>query len=132
MARKFYAVKVGRKTGVFDNWEECKEQVDGFNGAEYKAFKSYDECYKYFDDESDGAEQSMPKGRNTKPGVSGSPKLMLAIDADELTRLRSKAEIGEAAEMAFNWNYSFCNAEGEVFDDVNELVSTFRYLKGEN
>lgn len=36
--RKFYAVRVGRKTGVFNTWDECKEQVNGFYGAKYKSF----------------------------------------------------------------------------------------------
>ena len=35
---KYYAVKVGRQTGIFNTLEECKEQVDGFEGAEYKSF----------------------------------------------------------------------------------------------
>ncbi|BES64790.1 hypothetical protein SANA_12290 [Gottschalkiaceae bacterium SANA] len=38
MAKKFYAVKSGRKTGIYESWEECKEQVDGFSGASYKSF----------------------------------------------------------------------------------------------
>ncbi len=37
---KFYVVWKGRKTGIFDTWEACAEQVKGFTGAEYKAFAS--------------------------------------------------------------------------------------------
>ena len=40
MAGKFYAVKAGRKTGIFNSWEECKKQVDGYPGASYKSFKT--------------------------------------------------------------------------------------------
>lgn len=36
----FYAVAKGRKTGIFSNWAECKQQVDGFVGARYKKFES--------------------------------------------------------------------------------------------
>ncbi len=36
--KKYYAVKVGRQTGVFDTWAECKKQIDGFSGAIYKSF----------------------------------------------------------------------------------------------
>ena len=39
MAGKIYAVRKGRKTGIFQTWDETKEQVDGFSGAEYKSFK---------------------------------------------------------------------------------------------
>lgn len=35
---KYYAVKNGRKTGIFTEWESCREQVEGFSGAEYKSF----------------------------------------------------------------------------------------------
>lgn len=40
MAGKFYAVKSGRKTGIFNSWEECKRQVDGYPNASYKSFKT--------------------------------------------------------------------------------------------
>lgn len=44
---KYYAVKVGKKTGIFDTWEECKENVTGYPGALYKSFKSISEAYEY-------------------------------------------------------------------------------------
>jgi ribonuclease HI len=37
---KYYVVWKGRKTGVFSNWEACAAQVQGFTGAQYKAFTS--------------------------------------------------------------------------------------------
>ena len=36
--KKYYAVKKGRETGIFDNWDKCKSLVMGFNGAIYKSF----------------------------------------------------------------------------------------------
>lgn len=47
MASKFYAVRKGKKTGIFLTWEECKRQVDGFSGAEYKSFKTKEEAEEY-------------------------------------------------------------------------------------
>lgn len=47
MASKFYAVRKGKKTGIFLTWEECKRQVDGFSGAEYKSFKTKAEAEEY-------------------------------------------------------------------------------------
>ncbi len=35
---KFYAVKKGKQTGIFNTWDECKKQVTGFSGAVYKSF----------------------------------------------------------------------------------------------
>ena len=47
MANKYYAVKQGRKTGVFTSWEECKQAVEGFSNAIYKSFANYDDAYNF-------------------------------------------------------------------------------------
>lgn len=47
MAKKYYAVKVGMTTGVFETWEECKASVDGYPGALYKSFKNLPDAYAY-------------------------------------------------------------------------------------
>lgn len=36
--KKFYAVMRGRQTGLFTRWDDCKRQVEGFQGAIYKSF----------------------------------------------------------------------------------------------
>ena len=41
---KFYAVKEGKKPGIYMSWDECKEQVNGYSGAVYKSFTSEDEA----------------------------------------------------------------------------------------
>lgn len=47
MASKFYAVRKGRKTGIFLTWDECKSQVQGYSAAEYKSFKTREEAESY-------------------------------------------------------------------------------------
>lgn len=47
---KFYAVKKGRKVGIYKTWDECKQQVNGFSGAEYKGFVSIEDAKKYMND----------------------------------------------------------------------------------
>lgn len=41
MAKKkhFYVVWKGRETGIFESWDACKAQVDGYAGAQYKGFE---------------------------------------------------------------------------------------------
>nr|DAV25060.1 MAG TPA: RNAseH-like protein [Caudoviricetes sp.] len=39
MANKIYAVKKGLVPGLYNSWDECKAQVNGYSGAEYKSFK---------------------------------------------------------------------------------------------
>ena len=35
---KYYVVWRGRLTGIFDTWEECRKQTEGFEGAQYKGY----------------------------------------------------------------------------------------------
>nr|PNR49103.1 hypothetical protein PHYPA_010999 [Physcomitrium patens] len=37
--QKFYAVWVGFQPGIYASWEECKSQVIGFRGAQFKSFR---------------------------------------------------------------------------------------------
>lgn len=45
--KKIYAVRKGKIPGLYKNWEECKMQVDGYSGAEYKSFTNEKEAYEY-------------------------------------------------------------------------------------
>ena len=45
--KKYYAVRKGKKTGIFQTWDECKLQVTGFSGAEYKSFMTLEEAQQY-------------------------------------------------------------------------------------
>jgi len=38
MKNKFYTVWNGRQIGVFSSWNDCRLQVEGFQGARYKGF----------------------------------------------------------------------------------------------
>lgn len=49
-ARKYYVVWEGRAPGVYDTWEECEEQVKGFPGARYRAFRFQDDAVRAFRD----------------------------------------------------------------------------------
>ena len=35
---KYYVVWKGRNPGVYDSWEACKQETEGFQGALYKGF----------------------------------------------------------------------------------------------
>lgn len=55
MAKKYYAVRKGRQTGVFETWAECQRQVTGFSGAEFKSFPTREEALQFA-----GGETSLP------------------------------------------------------------------------
>lgn len=47
---KFYAVKKGKRPGIYTSWDEAKEQVSGFSGAVYKSFKTLKEAETFIDE----------------------------------------------------------------------------------
>lgn len=69
--KKYYAVRKGKKTGLFETWDECKAQVDGFSGAEYKSFSTKEEADEYLNDNQCEAADNL-KGDCVKIYVDGS------------------------------------------------------------
>ena len=72
MASKFYAVRKGKKPGIYSTWDECKNQVNGFPGAEYKSFKTKSEANAYM-----GLSQPA---KNIAPKITKSGSITLYSD----------------------------------------------------
>lgn len=81
MAKKFYAVKRGRKTGIFTVWAECSAQVQGFQGAVYKGFMTEAEARDWLDGALDSsAPRAAKSGAAAKK--SSVPPVEEPVDAD--------------------------------------------------
>ena len=39
MKKMIYAVKSGRKTGIFNEWRKCSEQTNRYSNAKYRRFE---------------------------------------------------------------------------------------------
>lgn len=50
-SKKIYVVCKGRHKGIYDEWWECRSQVDGYKGAIYRGFTDPDEAIAYCRDE---------------------------------------------------------------------------------
>lgn len=48
-SKQYYAVKKGRRIGLYETWAECEVQVKGYQGAIYKKFKTKKEAYAFID-----------------------------------------------------------------------------------
>lgn len=46
--RKFYVVWKGKRPGIYEAWADCKAQIEGFKGAQYKSFQNFAEAKKAF------------------------------------------------------------------------------------
>ncbi len=60
MAKKYYAVRKGKKAGIYQSWAECKAMVDGYSGAQYKSFLTLEEAKTYIGEASEDKED--PQG----------------------------------------------------------------------
>lgn len=47
--KKYYVVWKGLSPGIYESWGECKKQVDGVDGAQYKSFTDKDEALRSFE-----------------------------------------------------------------------------------
>lgn len=46
--KKFYVVWKGKRTGIFESWDDCQAQINGQKGAQYKSFANFSEAKKAF------------------------------------------------------------------------------------
>jgi ribonuclease HI len=78
MAKKYYVVWSGRRTGVFDDWETTRQLVDGHPGARYKSFPTLAEAQSAF---RAGA-TALPRRKAAKRVVAGEE---VSTEKDEKT-----------------------------------------------
>eukprot|EP00794_Sanderia_malayensis_P009449 gene9449-10438_t len=56
----FYAVRIGRQTGIFKSWRKCREQVKGYKGAKCKKFKTIDEALNFISHNKKDKKSKIP------------------------------------------------------------------------
>lgn len=134
MAKKYYAVKVGKSTGIFNNWEDCKKQVAGFSGAIYKSFQSLDKAKEYLDDKNIALKSEEFQFEITSDDeiiayVDGSYKKdtleygygVVLILKDDIVELYSKGQNPEVAKSR--------NVTGELFGSVRAISEAIKLGK---
>ena len=52
VAKKYYAVRVGKEPGIYLTWDDCKAMTNGYPGAIFKSFTSYEEAEAFIGIES--------------------------------------------------------------------------------
>ena len=103
---KFYAVKKGKKTGIFSTWDECKEQVTGFKGAVYKSFKTLSEAEAFLEknekkieniEEVDGVYAYIDGSFDRINGIYGSG--VVIVDGDKKYEFKHAGNREEYAQL---------------------------------
>ncbi|XP_002730361.1 ribonuclease H1-like [Saccoglossus kowalevskii] len=78
MGKFFYAVRVGRKPGVYNTWPECEKQVKEFPKARYKKFPLLSQAWEFVKQSPGKTWQSRAANPQTQ---ASSPTVPLADSA---------------------------------------------------
>lgn len=116
MAKKYYAVRVGKTPGIYLSWDVCKAMVDGYPGAKYKGFTSIQEAEAYLKGETYSEKDKLDIGAyafvdgsyNVVTGVYGYGGFLVA-DGEKYILQGS----GEEEEMS-----SMRNVAGEILGSM--------------
>ena len=87
MSQKFYVVWIGLNPGIYESWEACKQQVEGWKGAVYKGFDTREEAEKAINEppenfiEKKTPEQKGGRKKKEKPLPPEVIRQALAVDA---------------------------------------------------
>lgn len=144
--KKVYAVKTGKKTGIFYTWDECKAQVHGYPNAKYAGFSTEEEANAYLsgnemtatvDTKSKKSKKSAKESLEeelyaTNEMSSQEDNLVIYVDG-------SSVDVGNDGEKLDYFRYSY----GLVVVDHNQIIyenggeglnreaSTLRNVSGE-
>ena len=134
MVKKYYAVKVGKSTGIYNNWEDCKKQVTGFSGAIYKSFPTLEEAKEYLNNGNIENEVNSFNLENIADDeilayVDGSYKKdtleygygVVLILKDDIIEFFGKGENPEVAKSR--------NVTGELFGSIRAISEAIRLKK---
>lgn len=65
--KKYYAVRQGRKTGIYQTWGECKEQVQGYKNSIFKSFSTKEEAENFLSQNNNDRPVANPNARKKVP-----------------------------------------------------------------
>lgn len=70
MAKKYYAVKKGRETGIFYTWDECRNLTQGFSGAVFKSFENIEDAKRFLSDDIVNFKVKSSKPKEVKKEIN--------------------------------------------------------------
>lgn len=133
---KFYAVKVGKQTGIFKTWEECKQSINGYPGAIHKSFNNKKDAELFLNDNSEifANKENIDLNEQIKQEINNGITVIFVDGSYEnyikkysygsYIVFKEKSEIKEYefSESFNNEKYlEFRNVSGEIFGIIKSL-----------
>ncbi|MCH4009026.1 ribonuclease H family protein [Companilactobacillus sp.] len=114
--QKYYAVRRGRKPGIYRSWPECQKQVNGFENARYKSFTSQTEAEEFLK----GKDDYPTKNKTSKKESENLDDYEIVVYTDGGSRNHGNYKGGhvkssDKAAWAFHINH-----QGEIFEGTDD------------
>lgn len=114
MAKKYYAVAVGKTPGIYFTWDDCKAQVDQFPGAVYKGFATIGEAESFYEEMTEKSASDV-RGENRQLSFED------MISTGESVVGNSEADSGTISEKS---DKKSGKLDGILDKTLNQSVST--------
>jgi len=99
---KYYAIRVGRKTGIVRTWEACQKAIIGYSGAVYKSFTEEQAALDWFNEKD--------------PTFVVEGKQVEAQDLDQFIEYDVYTD-GSYSQGNYSWAYVFVKDDQIVCED---------------
>ena len=133
MKKKIYVVKIGRETGIYDEYKKCEAQVKGFSGAKFRGFDYRTEFEKDDEDKEGSLRHAFMRAEEFMSDVRiGGLKLVYQGENQDYTEEESWKKEGflpfgeEIPDDA-----GTLQGEGEN-DDIDETVDGFVFIEDDS
>lgn len=117
---KYYAIRVGRKTGIETTWEACQESIKGYSGAVYRSFSDKQAALDWLNGEN---ATFVVEGSKIEPQDSEQ-----FVDYDVYTD-------GSYSNGNYAWAYVFVKDDQIIYQDKgigkNSEAAVMRNVAGE-
>ena len=130
--KKYYAVKKGHEVGVYETWEECKKNTDGYKGAQYKGFATSEEADQYM------ANNEYTEYKDKKESLDYEKMVSEALDTNRIVAF-TDGSFDDKYKVA---GYGVCILELQdnesnsykktVEHEISDIVRTERFLTSRN
>ena len=130
MAKKknYYAVKNGRKPGIYTTWADCQQEIIGFSGAVYKGFETLEEAQEYMKNAGANGKRVIPKKvveeKSTSTGVFGDAELDSMADSLILNSDQKKDKKKGSGSVEEKDQESFLETNGTNVEQKADLEET--------
>ena len=129
--KKYYAVRVGRKSGIYTAWSQAEAQVKGFPGAQFKSFPSEEEARRYMaagdaPDETMDTTEKANASIETQIGNLSDREVIAFVDGSYFSEVKGREKYSFGAVLITReGEHHLCGA----FSDEDKLES--RQVAGE-